>query len=267
MAQQNQIVRLIEVGVSQVNTSYRDFGLAIAALAQEFARNRVGAAAPVALTDSTTGTAAATLAAVVTPVAGIKDGAATFALKAAFDTEIGLIEDANRNLLAKTNELIVLITSTGGRKVQDLPLGAAVANILAAITPATVGGVTSVVDATTGIAQIVTARNNQAAIAAGINYCNIAMGLPPVSDFSGGVFTVTTQYPTVSAAATAAAVTANGASTLTLASVNAALTALTNNISTMAVGLNVMRGAMAIGPFVVATSNPHTRFLGADVTP
>jgi hypothetical protein len=108
----------------------------------------------------------------------------------------------------------------------------------------------------------------QAALVSAINFCRVAMGLLPMTDGSGGIFTRVAAGWDVDAdvrAATAAS-PSNGGLTLTDASVDAALGALRNNISTMAAALNQMRGTLAIGPFVVATSNARTRLRGADVT-
>lgn len=58
----------------------------------------------------------------------------------------------------------------------------------------------------------------------------------------------------------------SGGETLTDASVDAALGALRDNIATLADALDQARGTLAIGPFVVATDNPRSRFVGADTT-
>jgi len=264
MAQQEQNVRLIELGVAQVNINARDMGLALAALAQESARARVAASAPDALTDSTTGTTAAALVAVPVATAGVNP--ASGPTKASFDTQIGLVEDAHQELLAKTNELIVLLAGSTARTIGDTA-GAAADDTLAAIAAFT-NGVDDLTDPVTGNRQIVIARNNQAAIAAGVNYCRIAMGLAPITDNTGGMFGVNAdEYLIVDQAATAAAVDTAGGASLLAASAAASMTALKNNISSLATAINAMRGTVAIGPFVVATRNPRTRFLGADVTP
>lgn len=269
MAQQTQNNRLIELGVAQVNMNERDQGLAIAALAQESARARVAAAAPDDLTDSSTGTADGgfALAAVVTPTVAVVDNVALLAPKAAFDTQIGLIEDAHEELRSKVNEFVVLVAGSTAAAV-EATAGAAADDTIAAITSALTGSAADDqgVPSADGITQINTARNNQAALAAAVNYCRVAMGLDVISDGSGGMFNRTqSAYEMTDAAATGTAA-ANGENSLSETTVEAALAALNNNIASMAAALNEMRGTLAIGPFVVATHNPRSRFALADTT-
>lgn len=270
MAQQTQINRLIELGVAQVNINARDLGLAIAALAQESARARVAAAAPDALIDGTGGVSVRgeiNLTAVVTPTAALVDNVAQMAPKASFDTQIGNIEDAHQELVELTNEFIGLI---GGAAA------ATVANTAGAAGDGTLGAITVALAATTangeavpaqdGKVQINTARNNQAAITSAINWCRVAVGLDVITDNTGGVFDRTqSQYVTTDAAEVGAAA-ANGENALTLATTNAALGALRDNIAALAAALAQMTAAIDIGPFVVATNNPRTRFAAVDVS-
>jgi hypothetical protein len=110
-------------------------------------------------------------------------------------------------------------------------------------------------------------RNNQASICAGLNYLRIALGVAPVTDNTGGRYVVgDMHYPNEDALATGAAAANPGDASVTAASASAAMTALKNNISTLAARTNELRGTLAIGPFVVATMNPRTRFKLADVT-
>ena len=282
MAQREQNVRLIELGVAQVNINAVDQGLALAALAQEAARTRVkmltiavpqddGAAGvelstPTIndLTDSTTGTAAATLVAVPVAVADVNPTSGP--TKASFDTQIGLVEDAHEELVDQINLFIGAVAGNTARTC-GATAGAASDGTLAAIAAFT-NGVDDLTDPVTGNQQIVIARNNQAALCAGLNYVRVAMGLAPITDTSGGVFTVDAdEYVLVDQAATGAAAAEAGDASLTAASALASLNALKNNIATLAETLNAMSGAeLAIGPFVVATRNPRTRFLGADIT-
>ena len=268
MAQDNQLKRVIELGVSQANNNARDLTLAIAALAQENARARVGADSITDLTDSTDGTAGTALVPVVTPTIATVAGTTSMAPKAAFDTQIGIIEDAHRELAVKANEMIdAIVPGSTITKVEDLTSGAAANDTMAEITAALTGTATAGegVDANTGIREINTARNNQSAVCAAINWCRVAQGLAPISDNSGGVFTKTAAlYQTTDAVATATAAVAN-ANSLTDATVDAALAALRNNISTLADALTDAN-APAIGPFVVATNNAQTRFATGDVT-
>jgi hypothetical protein len=264
MARQDQNTRVIELGVANVNINARDQGLAIAALAQESARARVAASAPTALTDSSTGTAGAALVAVPLGADAVHDGG-SHVPKAGFDTTMGLVEDAHEELLAKTNELIVLIAGSTYPTVAA-SAGAAADNTIAEIAALT-GATNNLVPRADANAQIVIARNNQASIAGAVNVCAVALGLATLPDNSGGAFSKTaTEFGIVDAAATGTALATAGDATITLASANAALTALKNNISTLAETINEMRGALAIGPFVIATSNPQTRFVTADTT-
>lgn len=270
MAQHKQIVQIIELGVAQTQPDHINVSRALTALAQEAARSRVAAAAPAALIDSSTGTAnsANALVSVGTPVQAMKDGVTEHAPKAAFDTAVGKVDNANAELATKVNALIALIGG-GTANVADVATNAAAATgTIAALDLALAGAATNVVAAATGTQQIVILRNNQASIASAINWCRVAMGLAPITDNSGGMFekSQTTAWPSQDVAATAAAVTANGAMTLTDASVDAALDALADNVASMASALNQMRGTVAIGPFVIATHNAHTRLQIADTT-
>lgn len=270
MAQQTQINRIIEMGVAQSGINARDLSQAIAAIAQENARARVAASAPTALTDSSGGSAASgnALVAVVTPTVVAQDGAADLAPKTGFDTAIGLLEDAHEELGAKVTELVALI-APGAADVASFSAAAAANDTIAAIS-LTLTAVTAAdagVEDSSGITQINTARNNQASLASAINWCRVAMGLAPITDNSGGLFTkeVATDWPAADAAATGTAAGA-GENSLTDTSVDAALTALVNNVSSMAAAVNEMRGTVAIGPFVVATNNPSWKFQQGDVT-
>lgn len=277
MSNKAQITRIIELGVQQVSGNARDQKLAIAALAQENARARVSAGTVTNLTDNSSGTSGGYLSAVVTPTTVAQDGVALLAPKAAFDTQIGLIEDAHRELLAKANEFIALIAA-GSPTVGDLTNGVAADNTILAMSAALTGSAAADVGvlAAPGVADINIARNNQAAICAAINWVRVAQGLAPISDMSGGFFDKTQDsYVTQDAivgvwagewAGMGATTAAAGADSLTEASAEAALTALINNIATMAAALTEAN-APAIGPFVVATNNARTRFSNGDITP
>lgn len=263
MAQQTQINRLIELGVAQVNPNFRDMNLAIAALAQDLARTKLDAANLTVITDSTTGTAAASLVAVPNGVEGLHGISAP--TKTSFDTQIGLVEDAHEELRTKINAAIVIVAGTAPRMIEAAS-GAAADNTAAAIAAFT-NGTDDTVDFATGNREIVRQRNNQASICAGLNYLRVALGVAPITDNTGGVFTVSsTLYPVSDAVATGPAAADPGDPTMTAASAAAALTALKNNISTLIARTNEVLGTMAIGPFVVATNNPRTRFKSADVT-
>lgn len=263
MAQRTQLKNLIEVGVSQIQENYHLLQDAVVALAQESARTRLDAANITALTDNSTGTPAASLVAV--PIGVLAENPASAPTKASFDTQMALVRDAHLELSTKINAAIAVVAGASARVVRNTN-GTAVDGTIAAIAAFT-NGTDDTVDFATGNAQIVVARNNQAAICAGLNYLRTALGVAPVTDGSGGVFnTSATEYVTVNPAATGAAADDAGDDTMTAASALAALNALKNNLATLAARTNEILGTLAIGPFVVATQNPRTRFKAADVT-
>lgn len=263
MAQRTQLKQVIELGVQQIQANYHLLQDAVVALAQESARTKLDAANLTVITDSTTGTPAASLVAV--PVGVLAVNPASAPTKSSFDTQMGLVEDAHEELRGKINAAIAIVAGPNARVI-DTMAGATPDNTAAAIAAFT-NGTDDTVDFATGNAQIVVARNNQAAICAALNYLRVALGVAPVTDGSGGVFSVSaTEYDTTDAAATGAAAADPGDETMTAASAAAAMTALKNNISTLIARTNECLGTLAIGPFVVATSNPRTRFVAADST-
>ncbi len=269
MANENQNVRLIELGVQYGNVNYRDMLLALAALAQESARTRVAAASVPDITDSSGGTAdpSGALNSVTVPASVVQDGVELLAPKAEFDTQMGLVEDAHRELLTTANLFIAAVSGGVAATVADLTSGAAADATIAAITTTLTGSAAADqgVEAASGKAQLVVARNNQASICAAINWVRTAQGLAPVADSSGGIFERTqTEYETYDAAATGTAAAAGEAS-LGEVETETALTRLRINISTMAAALAECDDPQ-IGPFVVATNNPRFRFVNADVT-
>lgn len=266
MPQRDQITQIIELGVAQANVNAVDLNSAIAALAQENARARVSAGSVTDLTDSSGGTDNGSLSAVVTPTIAEVDNVVAMAPKTAFDTQIGLIEDAHEEIGVKASEMIQLIAS-GSPDVDNISAAATANDIIAAITVALTGTTADDegVDASTGIAQIVHARNAQSALCAAVNWVRVAQGLPPIADNSGGLATKTATGWAIDDAAATGTAAANGANSLTDTTVDAALDALRDNISTMAAAL-AEANAPAIGPFVVATHNPRTRFSAGDTT-
>lgn len=269
MAQQTQIKRIIELGVAQTNNNYRDQQLAIAAIAQSLTRYNASISVG-EITDNSGGTDNSAAGAVPTPVTVAQDGTVLLAPKAGFDTQIGLIEDAHRELLTAANGFIngIVANTPGVATVRDLTSGAVVDGTIAAISNALTGSAAADqgVDAATGVAQIVAARNTQSAIIAALNWSMVALGYDVFADGSGGVFDKTrTEFTTTDAAATGTAAAA-GENSLTVTSVNEALTALRDNIASIAALINAYRLVPDIGPFVVATHNPQTRFYAAQVS-
>lgn len=269
MAQRTQLKQIIELGVSQRQMNDHFLHDAVVALAQSAARARVAASAPAAMTDNSSGTAdgAFGLEAVVTPVEGIVDGVISFSPKAGFDTAITAIAAANKELIAKANALLVLITGTSGVRI-TATTGGTNDGTIAAITHALTAATSACVAAAKGKLEINKARNMQATIQSALNYCRVAMGLAPASDNSGGIFDRTIAGWDIDSQESASTGTAAAATeaTLTDASADAALLALTNNIASMAASVNQMRGTVAIGPFVIATSNARARNKLADIT-
>lgn len=267
MAQRTQLTQIIELGVSQRQMNDHLLHDAVTALAQEAARSRVAASAPSALTDSSGGTAGASLVAVVTPTIGVVDGATTFSPKAGFDTATAAIEAGHKELATTLNLFLARILGSAGPRV-TMAQGGSANGTIEAITAALSAAASGCVSAATARVEINKARNVQAALASALNYCRVAMGLNPVADGSGGQFNrLGTGWNVngLARALTAAAAT-SGQDTLTDASADAALIALRSNIATMAAFLNEMRGTIQMGPFVVATSNPRTRLVPADIT-
>ena len=267
MPQRTQIKRIIELGVAQVNLNAVDTGLALAALAQENTRNRIAAAAIGATADASGGTADPnyTLGAIVTPTTGTVNGADTFADKTGFDAAITSLNGSHATIRDAVNAVLAAIQGGAayGRQVQDPGVAAAA---IAAITPLA-GATAGAVDSATAIQQLVTARNNQASLAGAINYCRVASGLEPLRDGSGGKFTKSiTAYPMALQDATGAGLTGSGTS-LSLEGTNLALTAIADNIASMVAAVNEVASAPDIGPFVVATHNPHTRWPVGNTTP
>lgn len=269
MAQRTQIKKIIEVGVSQANINAVDLNSAVAALAQENARARVSAGSVTDLTDNSggTGDTATGLVAVVTPTVAAVDNVVAMSPKAAFDTQIGLIEDAHEEIGVKATEIIDLIAA-GAAGVGSIAAAATADDTIAAITVALTGTTADDegVEDATGIAQIVNARNIQSMLCAAVNYVRVAQGLPPIADNSGGLYTkaATADWAPDDAAATGTAA-ANGENSLTDTTVDAALVALRTNIATLAAALTEAN-APAIGPFVVATNNPSWKFIAGDTT-
>lgn len=267
MAQRTQITQIIELGVAQATINHVDLNSAIAALAQENARARVDGGSVTDLTDNSGGSDAGALAAVVTPTIVAQDGVALLAPKAAFDTAIGVIEDGHEEIGVKASETIQLIAS-GARSVSNIDAAEEADDTIAAVTTALTGSADADqgVPAADGITQIVQARNIQSTLCAAVNWVRVAQGLPPIADNSGGngYYGAAAWGPLPDAAATGTAAAA-GEDSLTEVSVEAALGALVDNIASLAAAL-AEANAPAIGPFVVATHNPRTRFTAGDTT-
>jgi hypothetical protein len=227
----------------------------------------VTAAAEAKLVDSSTGVATASLVAVVTPTNGTVDGVTAFSPKAAFDTAITKVQDAHEEIGQSLRTLIAIVAGS----TYPLPnaiTGATAADLtIAALDKVLTAGVANCVPATTAITQIVNARNNQATLCSALNFLRVAVGLAPITDGSGGVVSRSqTAWTLSSKATTAAATSVNGDLTLTDATTDAALTALANNIATLAAKLNEVLSNLRIGPFVVATNSARNRMVLADVT-
>jgi hypothetical protein len=284
MSQRTKLPFITQLGVQRVQWDHVMTQDAITALAQELARQRLKAATSIgidtsadpvepvaaaigALTDSTGGTADTDydLAAVVTPTIGIVDGVTAFSPKAGFDTAVSAINNAHFELADRVNEMLhailgfdndgpVYITGMSGTS-PDGTIGA----ITSALTAATSG----CVEAAGGIREINKMRNYQSTLVAAINFLRVAIGLEPLQDGVGGFVASDEErlgwdVDDLNGSSTGTAAT-SGQQTLTDATVDAALGAVRNNISTLALALNDMRGDLGFGMGVVATSAPSTR--------
>lgn len=265
-----QLLRVIELGVSSANMNSVDQVRAIAALAQEAARNRVEAASLTDIAaDNSTGSADTDgiLAAITLPTATTADGVILMAPKAGFDTAIGVIADNQADIAEVLNTVLATVGSP--RSVDHSDIAADPDGTLAAVTSALTGVAdTTCLDAATGRARLRTLANNTSALAGAINYAAIALGMLPLTDNTGGTFSINADGSTdlVDAAASGTAVT-TGADSLPEVATETALAALTDSLATMAAWVSAMVGVTAAngGPLVVATSNAGTRFKDADV--
>jgi hypothetical protein len=266
MGQQRQIVRVIELGVAQVNINARDIGLALAALAQEAGRNRVDAATIADITDSSGGTAGAlvNLFAIPEGAGQLTDaGAPTLAT---LNATYGAVYDGQAEIAAKVNAVLLALTGAGTRAVTFT--GSTADGTIGAI-PAFVAAANGAgADYATTLASTIKLRNNFAALTGAVNFARIAVGLAPIEDRTGGIFTKTLtawelEEPADSVAAVGFEQSGAFGSALAMSGVE---TAMKNNIATLAAAIDETTNASGIGPFVVATHNPATRMMAADVT-
>jgi hypothetical protein len=266
MGQQRQIVRVIELGVAQVNINARDIGLALAALAQEAGRTRVGAATIADIIDNSGGTAAeqVSIVSIPTGVGQVTDmGAPTLATMNAF---IASAYAGQAEIAAKTNSVLLALTGAGTRAVTYT--GSTADGTLGAVTDLTVAGNGAGASVAESVAAMMALRSNFAALTGAVNFARIAVGLAPIEDRSGGMFTKTLTAWEMEEPATAVAATGfdqSAAFGTSLAMSGVALT-VKNNIATLAAAIDETTNASGIGPFVVATHNPATRMMQADVT-
>ncbi len=198
---------------------------AIIGLAQDNARAKLTPATITKQTDSTTGTAASTVAAITIPAAFVHVSGSDLAPKAGFDTAIGKLSNCANSLAAFINPY----RATLGLQ----PVALAGVGTITAALPAldkTLSGVdgtgTNAVDASTGRTQLSKARDNLATLTLACNEIAYALGMDTITDASGGAVYKSSGVLTLqSSASTASGV--NGATATPSLSDTATDTALT----------------------------------------
>lgn len=206
-----------------------DVAKLIRGLAIDNARNKFSAVDITKQTDSTTGTAAAAIAAVTLPAAThLTDGVATTAApKAGFDTAIGKLANCAASF---ANHINYYLASLGHPQIV-IPSGPTVTAALPALDK-TLSGVatTGAVEPDTGRTQLQRQIDNLSTIARGCNKIAEALGIPTLADVSGGAAS-NTLY---AAASTGSSVNGSTTATLSDTQVDAALTAIANNYASLA---------------------------------
>lgn len=193
-------------------------------------------ASPAALTDSSTGVAGSALAPVLTQDVKVAASGANLAPRAAFNTAIGVVNNAiavlatfyNTNVFAKIGTpLLSGFTGT-------------------VVTPGTIPAMTKVLTATDGSsdaamlrseanAAIVRARNNLSTLVKAYNIAATALGAATLNDLTGGSSDAALVInAAVTAASTVLTASVAAGDQATDAAVDAALTALANNVAFLA---------------------------------
>lgn len=225
---------------------------ALIALFQNATRAVLGAETIGAITDNSTGVAAGTLAAVpVVPTKGEGDGS-NLAPRAAFNTAIGKVDNAINVLAKYLNDEVLTplsmptITLNGG----TVAVPGTVPALDKALT-ATDGSTNTAMLRSEAFAQLSIARNNLATVVKAYNMIATAIGGTTLADNTGGKADSELELVTQGTAATAVA-TADVATTDCAldTEVDASLTALANNIATL---------AAKIGTSLLASGNISAR--------
>lgn len=164
--------------------NHSDFVDALRALAQDGARSRLEISAISDIVDNTTGVAAAAIVAVGTPANANASGT-NLAPKAAFDTAMGKLDDAGASLARTLNEYLGLL----GADLLAWSVGTVTQGTIPALDKALAavdGSGDTGVEAVSGRAALVTARNNFATLMKIANKVSAALGDTTLSDWTGG---------------------------------------------------------------------------------
>lgn len=217
----------------------------IATIANDYNFFISGVAALVDLTDSSGGTAAATLPANTVPIAAA-GAATTSSPKAGFDTELVVIKNSLASLCKRMNELRTMF---GLARYTDSTTGTASTTLAADtvnLTAVDGSSGTVAVDQVTGRARLSTIQNACSSLNVGINEVRSAAGLFPFTDSTVGAVLSTTLG---AIAATGGGVGGATAVTLLDTDVDAWLVINRNNMATLAKALNDITGtAMDMTP-------------------
>jgi hypothetical protein len=260
MARAVKIQNVQEISISTLHSDALSLQLAIAALAQEAARTRIGINFGGAVyADNSTGVVGTELLPVNIPARSVVDGMTLFAPKTEFDAAIAAIRDANQESIGIINMFIGFISKGAYGIVRDLTGATGPDGNLDLITSTLTGAATGTVDAQSGYIQIVNAKNTQAAICSALNFVRVAIGAVVLPDGTGGLFDRVagngwTSYDSADTAASPAV----GGSTLVLTGVNDALTALKNNAATLFHFATQVSSLGNNGPVTIAVSSANT---------
>jgi len=206
-------------------------------IAQDLARTKIEVASVPNLTDNSTGTKAATIAALVIPTAAFDGQTSGAAPGAAFNTAIGLFEDVGQVLIRSFNNVRVrlglplLVAASGSEATADtIP---AMTKTLTSTNGATA------IDFTTGVAKMKEARVNLATLVHGFNEIMEALGETKFAGVGGGFADAAVpQTLTAITDATSGTGTPAGKTSIDDTVMDTFLTALANDIASLAAEWN-----------------------------
>jgi hypothetical protein len=228
-------IRLTEA--SKYNTG--EFA-ALRAIAIDLARSKIGAVP--ALTDNSTGVAAASIVDLAVPTAKFDATAAGGATATAFNAALTVFENVGKVL---TNSFNVVRTKLGLPLLVAQSGTEAAANTIPAMTKtvATTNGATSL-DYAEGRARMEGAKRNLNDLVNGYNEIMKAVGMPTLINDLGNVDSTDDNLEAIADAAAAV----NFTSAVSKAAVDAFLTGLANNIATIATEFDVNMAAAITQP-------------------
>lgn len=203
-------------------------GEVIRGLAIDHARNKVGPANVPALTDNTTGAAAASVVDLVLPTAPFDATSAGGAQRAAYNTAVGKINNAGKVLSNSVNDVRALLgldSVTHGFGTEATP------DTLPALDKVvTEGNGNTALDYESGLASMKKVKANQRKLLRAVNEVFVALGEDPVSSsFKGSVGSDLTAADPGTAAASA-----TGASAISKAVMDTFLDSVADNFATIA---------------------------------